>query len=327
MTMLAIFFIFVFFCFPSLSLSLPLVITIEPGRFQQLDLGGLAGPESIVFDPMGNGPYTGVSDGRVLKWQGAARGWTEFAVTSPRRNEECNGHKNPWLEDMCGRPLGLQFSKATGDLYIADAYHGLFVVGPTGGLATQLASGAQGVPFHFTNGLDIDQATGIVYFTDSSMIYTRRDNTLVTISGDRTGRLLKYDPRSKKVTVLLKGLVYPNGVAISKDSTFLLIVETSTQRILRFWLQGSTAGAPLEVFAQLSGYPDNIKRNPRGEFWVAVASINGVIGISFNENGEITKVLNDKFGKITSRLSEVGENNGSLWLGSVVAPDVGIYKL
>ncbi|XP_058114229.1 protein STRICTOSIDINE SYNTHASE-LIKE 10-like isoform X2 [Magnolia sinica] len=174
MTMLAIFFIFVFFCFPSLSLSLPLDITIEPGRFQQLDLGGLVGPESIAFDPVGQGPYTGVSDGRVLKWQGAAHGWTEFAVTSPHRG-----------------------------------------------------------------------------------------NTLVIISGDRTGRLLKYDPRSKEVTMLLEGLVFPNGVAISKDSTFLLIVETTTQRILRFWLQGPKARA-LEFFAQLSRYPDNIKRNPRG---------------------------------------------------------------
>ncbi|XP_058114228.1 protein STRICTOSIDINE SYNTHASE-LIKE 10-like isoform X1 [Magnolia sinica] len=263
MTMLAIFFIFVFFCFPSLSLSLPLDITIEPGRFQQLDLGGLVGPESIAFDPVGQGPYTGVSDGRVLKWQGAAHGWTEFAVTSPHRKEECNGHDKPWLEDTCGRPLGLQFSKATGDLYIVDAYYRLFVVGPIEGSATQLASGAQGVPFRFTNNLDIDLATGIVYFTDASMIYPRRGNTLVIISGDRTGRLLKYDPRSKEVTMLLEGLVFPNGVAISKDSTFLLIVETTTQRILRFWLQGPKARA-LEFFAQLSRYPDNIKRNPRG---------------------------------------------------------------
>ncbi|XP_058068241.1 protein STRICTOSIDINE SYNTHASE-LIKE 10-like, partial [Magnolia sinica] len=190
----------------------------------------------------------------------------------------------------------------------------------------------------------------------SSLVGT---NIWVVISGDRTGRLLKYDPRSKEVTVLLEGLAFGNGVAISKDSTFLLIVETTTQRILRFWLQGSKAGA-LEVFTQLSGYPDNIKRNPRGEFWVATtigsdilknssrshshkrktvltsirksntlkpASINDVIGMRFNENGEIMEVLNDKFEKIMTRLSEVEENNGSLWLGSVVAPDVGIYKL
>lgn len=38
------------------------------------------GPESLAFDHRGDGPYTGVSNGRVLRWRGAAhRGWTEFA--------------------------------------------------------------------------------------------------------------------------------------------------------------------------------------------------------------------------------------------------------
>jgi hypothetical protein len=37
------------------------------------------GPESLAFDHRGDGPYTGVSNGRVLRWRGARRGWTEFA--------------------------------------------------------------------------------------------------------------------------------------------------------------------------------------------------------------------------------------------------------
>jgi len=62
---------------------------------------------------------------------------------------------------MCGRPLGLQFFAKTGDLYIADAY------------LTQ----ADGVPFHFVNGLDVDQATGDVYFTDSGDVYFTDSST------------------------------------------------------------------------------------------------------------------------------------------------------
>lgn len=46
-------------------------------------LNQVQGPESIAFDPMGRGPYTGVADGRVLFWDG--HNWTDFAYTSPNR--------------------------------------------------------------------------------------------------------------------------------------------------------------------------------------------------------------------------------------------------
>lgn len=93
---------------------------------------------------------------------------------STSRNAECGVYNNVLFESRCGRPLGLRFHNKTGDLYVADAYFGLFKVGPNGGLMSELASGAEGVPFTFTNGLDIDQETGVVYFTDSSMHFPRR---------------------------------------------------------------------------------------------------------------------------------------------------------
>ncbi|CAN1170658.1 Protein STRICTOSIDINE SYNTHASE-LIKE 3 [Linum perenne] len=43
-------------------------------------LGQIQGPESLAFDPLGRGPYTGVADGRVLFWNGEK--WTDFAYTS-----------------------------------------------------------------------------------------------------------------------------------------------------------------------------------------------------------------------------------------------------
>lgn len=50
-----------------------------------VNLTGASGPESIAFDPAGDGPYVGVSDGRVLKWRGESLGWTDFAHTSANR--------------------------------------------------------------------------------------------------------------------------------------------------------------------------------------------------------------------------------------------------
>ena len=51
------------------------------------------------------------------------------------------------MEQLCGRLLGLKFNEATCELYIADAYFGLMVVGRNGGVAKQLAISTEGVSF------------------------------------------------------------------------------------------------------------------------------------------------------------------------------------
>jgi hypothetical protein len=50
---------------------------------------GVTGAESLAFDAEGGGPYTGVSDGRVLKWGGTAVGWTTFAYHANYRYIIC----------------------------------------------------------------------------------------------------------------------------------------------------------------------------------------------------------------------------------------------
>ena len=67
-------------------------------------------------------------------------------------------------------------------------------VAPGGGEATVLVTEVDGVPLRFTNGVDIDQVTGEVYFTDSSRNYNRSQHEMVTRTGDSTGRLLRYEP-------------------------------------------------------------------------------------------------------------------------------------
>lgn len=91
-----------------------------------------------------------------------------------RSKAVCDGTTDPNSGPTCGRPLGVGFNNLTGQLYIADAYSGLLVVGSNGGLATPVATTAEGVPFRFLNGLDVDQLTGDVYFTDASSVYELR---------------------------------------------------------------------------------------------------------------------------------------------------------
>ncbi|KAH0747448.1 hypothetical protein KY285_009105 [Solanum tuberosum] len=320
-------------------------------------VGGAVGPESFAFDPHGDGPYTGISDGRIIKWLQNETRWFDFALTSPNR-DGCEGfHDHSTSEHKCGRPLGLEFDENSGDLYIADAYLGLLVVGPNGGLATQVAKFAQGVPFGFTNSLCIDQNHGVLYFTDSSTTYSRRSHISVIVSGDDTGRLMKYDMKNKQVSILLKNLKFPNGIAISKHGDFLLFVETTTCKIFKLWLKTSKAGS-VEVVSELPGFPDNIKRNKKGEFWVGVNSRRsklldwvlsknwiknnlvkipfditkahsflanngfggGSLAIRLSEDGHVVEILEDPKRKRWKFVSEVHEMNGNLWIGSVKLP-------
>ncbi|CAL9748346.1 unnamed protein product [Musa acuminata subsp. burmannicoides] len=303
---------------------------------ERLALRTVVGPESLAFDSHGRGPYTGVSGGRILMWQDKGRGWTGYAVNAANRRKECEG-SDVSMERVCGRPLGLQFHHATGVLYVADAYFGLLAVGPTGGAAELLAASAEGVPFNFTNGVDVDQKTGVVYFTDSSTQYQRQDYILAVVTGDSTGRLMKYDPRTRKVTVLRRGLRFPNGVALSGDGSFLLFAETGTCRVIKYWLRGPKA-ATTEVFAELPRYPDNIRRTPGGEYWVALngekIDLNGAakaeaaaehpVAMRLSAEGKLVEALD---GEELASVSEVVEESGSVWVGSVEMPYVDVYKL
>ncbi|GMP97733.1 hypothetical protein CsSME_00045877 [Camellia sinensis var. sinensis] len=285
-----------------------------------------------------------------------------FDLRSSRlRRNECVQPFAPEMEHVCGRPLGLRFDKKTGDLYIADAYFGLQVVGPNGGLATQLVAEVEGQPLRFTNDMDIDEHQDVIYFTDTSTSFHRRQFMSSILSGDKTGRLMKYDKSSKEVTILLRGLAFANGVALSTDHSFVLVAETTTCKILRLWLHGPNAGNS-DIFAELPGFPDNVRRNSKGEFWVALHSKKGLLAdwvvsntwvgksllklplsfkqlhyllvggkphataIKLSEKGEILEVLEDSEGKSLRFISEVEEKNGKLWIGSVMMPFIGFYN-
>uniref|UniRef100_A0A0D9WFP5 Strictosidine synthase conserved region domain-containing protein n=1 Tax=Leersia perrieri TaxID=77586 RepID=A0A0D9WFP5_9ORYZ len=293
---------------------------------------GVTGAESLAFDGKG-GLYTGVSDGRVLRWGGSAAGWTTFASnTNHKKIPLCSSPDvaPEERESLCGRPLGIRFFRKTGELYIADAYMGLMKVGPEGGEAQVIATEADGVHFRFLNGLDVDQATGDVYFTDSSSVYTRRFNGEITMNADATGRLLKYGAKTQRVTVLKADLPYPNGVVVSRDRTHLVVAHTVPCQAFRYWLQGPNVGE-YELFADLPGYPDNVRLDGKGGYWVALnqermrlgaaPAAKHLVGVRLDRDGVEVEELTAAKG-VT--LSEVAEQKGRLWLGSVELDYIGM---
>jgi hypothetical protein len=159
---------------------------------------------------------------------------------------------------------------------------------------------------------------------------------------------MKYNPHTKEVSVLLKGLAFPNGMALSDDSSFLVVAESGNFQILKFWLRGSRSRTT-EVFSPLDRSPDNIKKNSKGEFWVALNSgreiqnvgalhetksaiaggwgTKDIAAAKYDAEGKVIGVLDGKGGNSLDSVSEVEEHNGYLWIGSAVKPYVGVMRV
>ncbi|CAI5489457.1 unnamed protein product [Closterium sp. Naga37s-1] len=275
-------------------------------------------------------------------------------ASAPSIGSAVKGRVGPKLatEHICGRPLGLRFHPVTGELFFADAYFGIYKVGKKGGKARVVVDHVEGRKLRFANdvAIDADNENGTVYFTDSSTRHQRRDFVVATTEGQADGRLMKVDLATRRVTVLLRNLVFPNGLALSEDKSFLVFCETVLFRCSRYWLKGPKEGTQ-EVLVDLPGSPDNIRLNPRGRFWVAMHSrrrplidyfaprpwlrsfvmslpvdikiIYGVmvgwphgLVVEVDGDGRITDVLEDHMGRAVKAVSEVEERNGTLWMGS-----------
>jgi sugar lactone lactonase YvrE len=52
----------------------------------------------------------------------------------------------------------------------------------------------------------------------------------LVFSGDDSGKVLKYNPSTKKTTVLVRNVQFPNGISLSKDGSFFVFCEGSIGR-------------------------------------------------------------------------------------------------
>lgn len=296
--------------------------------------GQVLGPEAMAIDKNGI-LYTGTQDGYIKKIDPNTNNIETFVYTA-------------------GRPLGMKFD-AKDNLIVCDAYMGLLSVSPEGKIQ-ELTQAADGVAFRFTNDLDISQ-DGTIYFSDASYKHYQKEYLLELFESRPHGRLLKYDPQTKKTTVLLKNLYFANGVALSKNEDFLLVNETYRYRIRRYWLKGDKKGASDIFWDNIPGFPDNISSNGNGTFHLALFTVRkplldaihsfpfiknlivafpkslqpkpipyGLV-VSLDEAGNILQSLHDPSGKHLKEITSVIEHNGFLFLGTLHGEQIGKYKL
>ncbi|WP_189216209.1 MULTISPECIES: SMP-30/gluconolactonase/LRE family protein [Streptomyces] len=216
-------------------------------------IGG-RGPEDVVADDRGR-ILTGVEDGRVLRLSG---------VADPVRA------RVEVLAETGGRPLGLELLP-DGDLLVCDARMGLLRVSTGDGTVRVLADSVAGEPLNCCSNA-VALSDGTVCFTAASRRYPLEHWLADLVEHSGTGRLLRLAPGDDTPEVLLDGIQFANGLAVSGDESFLVVAETGSRRLVRHWLTGPDAGRGEPFVEDLPGAPDNMWRDPEdGLIWVALA--------------------------------------------------------
>jgi sugar lactone lactonase YvrE len=316
------------------------------GALRLVSIAPEVGPEHIDFGPDGR-LYTGVLSGAIL-----------------RMNPDGTGVET--VVNTGGRPLGFDFA-ADGTLVVADALRGLLRVGADGTVEV-LADEIDGDPIRYADAVVIAN-DGLIYFTDASRRFpparfgTFDASVLDILEHSCTGRVLVFDPRSATTSLLVGGMCFPNGVALSADGRSLFIAETGEYRIWRVDaavrdLDGPGAlvsgDARAQVIASnLPGFPDNLTRSDDGRLWTGLTkprsdAIDGMASkpwlraltlrlpkslwpvppsyghiVAFDEAGRVVADLQDPTGKL-EETSGVTEHGGKLYVHSLHAHAFGV---
>ncbi|MCO5604012.1 hypothetical protein L7F22_058169 [Adiantum nelumboides] len=308
-------------------------------QLHRLAEGDLPEPEDLVVSHDGRFLYAACSDG-----------WIKQIHLS-------SGHVQNWtLVPGGGRPLGLALG-LHGEVLACEPSLGLLNITAEGKVTT-LSNDVCGMKFKFADALDVNREDGSIYFTDASIKFGYGESDLDVLEGRPNGRLLKFDPSTGATSVFATGLYFPNGVAVSKDNSFLVVCETSKVRCQRLWLKGSNKGKLEKFIDNLPGYPDNIHKSDRGTFWIGLVSgrsslLETIMGFSFvkhffatpqgmkylnvasrmakvlevSEEGEPIRYMEDPNGRAIGFVTCALEHENHLYLGGLASDFVGKLSL
>src|SRR5438128_5208357 len=305
----------------------------ELARIERLHVTDSA-PEDVAFDSQDR-IYCGTQNGFIFRFQPDGTHPEVFAQTG-------------------GRPLGLAFDH-NGNLIVADAMIGLMSIAPDG-KTTVLSTEAEGVPFRCANDLDI-AADGTIYFTDASSRFPLTQLKADLLEHRGNGRFLAYDLKTKQTRVLLRDLSFANGVAVSPDQSFVLVNETGTYTVRRYWLTGGNQGQSDIFIDNLPGFPDGISSNGRDTFWLALVNrrdaaldflhpypfLKKIVWrlpnflqpnikryafvVALDPNGKVVRNLQDPSPQCFTQIANVVEHKGSLYFGSIGESAIGRMRL
>lgn len=258
------------------------------------------------------------------------------------------------LVNTGGRVLGLHWS-AMGTLIAADAYRGLLQITEQGKVSV-LVNQVAGEPLGLVDDVDV-ASDGSIYFSDASLSQPLSSYRLDIMEAKGSGRLLHYDPRTQNTQVLMQGLKFANGVALSQAEDFVLVVETGAYQVWRYWLRGPQQGQAELWVSGLPGFPDGISGNRQGEFWLTIFAQRSALldpihpypwlknlvaklpaalrpgpphyGLlaQLDESGQVLASYHDPEGKFLYNITSAQQWGDRVYLGSLHTQHIGVLAL
>ena len=236
-----------------------------------VSIGNESGPEHVALGPDGR-LYAATASGAIVRMNADG--------TAPE----------VWV-NTGGRVLGFDFD-AAGRLIAADAYRGLLAIAPDGWIEV-LADRVGDDPIRYADAVVVARS-GTIYFSDASGRFgakawggTFEASVLDVLEHAATGRVLEYDPLTRRTRVLMNDLCFANGVALSADERTLFVAETCAYRVWAIAVGADalsaktaatgTTGTPQArvLLANLPGYPDNLMRGMNGRIWLGFTKPRG----------------------------------------------------
>ncbi|MDJ0847220.1 MAG: SMP-30/gluconolactonase/LRE family protein [Myxococcota bacterium] len=205
-------------------------------------------PEELEIDAIGR-VYASTADGTIVRLSIAPDGSHDVEV-----------YARPG-----GRPNGISFGPA-GRLLVSDGWD----VGPS-----WVHPDGRTEPFPVEHGqASAIGSDGTVYlprYANARRVDHLGADVLLRIAeAAPDGELLAWDPVTGKTKVLMTGLIWPDGVALSAAEDFVVVGEVTASRIQRFWLRGPKRGTQ-EVFVEnLPGNVDGLTSDGAGLFYASI---------------------------------------------------------
>lgn len=262
---------------------------------------GLLAPEGFAESKDGKTLFTSTMTGTIVRievdrFENRAPLPSDFVVVARMGSEIWNASCDDYSyenEPLCGRPLGLSWD-SEGNLLVCEAYSGIYQIPKKIlfasknaidlNLRPKLIVAANGDHKFFNVALQVDR---VLYFTDSSSVYHRRDVPEALLDGRSLGRLFRVNLPGKTPELLADGFGFSNGL-IAMDSDTLLVADSMRMQILRFHIRNST----ISVFQHLPCMPDNLVHLPhRKLITVGCAAARSTLSEVLFRHGWIRRIL------------------------------------